>query len=77
MALDAIAEIAIRAIGQFVAEVWFVGIFYWPGWLILRVLTLGHYPPSQEVRHNREFVAMVAFAALLAGVTIYFSGVLA
>ena len=22
-------------------------LFYWPGWLILRVLTFGKYPPSQ------------------------------
>ncbi|ARU31586.1 hypothetical protein CAP31_07740 [Sulfuriferula sp. AH1] len=77
MALDAIAEIVIRVIGQFVAEVLFVGIFYWPGWVILRVLTLGRYPPPQEHPHNREFVAIVAFAALLVGLTLYFSGAFA
>lgn len=74
MALDAIAEVVVRVVGQVLVEVVFVGIFYWPGWLILRLLTLGSYPPPQSQPHNREFVAMVALAALLAGLTIHFSG---
>jgi hypothetical protein len=74
MALEAIAEVVVRAIAQFIGEVLFVGIFYWPGWVILRVLTLGRYPPSQSKPHNREFVAMVAFAVFIAGVTLHFSG---
>ena len=43
MALDAIAEVVLRVVGNFIAEVLFVGIFYWPGWLVLRVVTLGRY----------------------------------
>lgn len=74
MAIDAIAEVVVRAIAQFVIDVLFVGIFYWPGWIILRVLTLGRYPPAQSHPHNRELVAVAAFAALLTGVTLYFSG---
>jgi hypothetical protein len=74
MALDAIAEIAFRVVGQFVIEVLFVGIFYWPGWLILRVLTIGRYPPQQSQPHSRELVAMVGFVVFLVGVTIYFTG---
>jgi hypothetical protein len=72
MALDAIAEIVIRAIAQFIGEVLFVGIFYWPGWVILRAFTWGHYPPPLSQPHNREFVAMVAIAALLVAVTLNF-----
>lgn len=74
MALNALAEIAIRVAGQFVIEVLFVGIFYWPGWLILRVLTIGRYPPQQAQTHSREFVAMVAFVVFLIGLTVHFSG---
>ena len=76
MALDTIAEFVVRTVGQFMLEVIFVGIFYWPGWLILRVLTAGRYPPKQSERHSRKFVAMVALAALLAFVTFFYSGVL-
>ena len=74
MGLDALAEIAIRVAVQFVIEVLFVGIFYWPGWLILRVATIGCYPPQQSQPHSREFVAMVAFVVFLVGITVYFSG---
>ena len=73
MAIDAIAEIVLRVVGNFIAEVLFVGIFYWPGWLVLRVVTLGGYPPIQAHPHNREFVAMVAVVVLLVGVIVYFS----
>jgi hypothetical protein len=43
MALDAIFEVVVRIIAELVVEVLFVGVFYWPGWIILRVLTLGRY----------------------------------
>lgn len=59
MALDAIFEVVVRIIAEPVVEVLFVGVFYWPGWIILRVLTLGRYPPSQSDKHNREFVSIV------------------
>lgn len=73
MALDAIVEVVTRVVGQLIIEVLLVGIFYWPGWVILRVLTFGRYPPLQSEPHNREFVAMVALAMLLAGVVFYYS----
>ena len=76
MALDVITEFVFRTLGQFVLEVVFVCIFYWPGWLILRVLTVGRYPPKQSEPHSRGFVAMVAFMALLACLTLVYSGVL-
>lgn len=74
MALDTIAELAGRALAHVVMEVLLVGIFYWPGWLILRVVTVGRYPPPQSQPHNREFVAAVALVVLIAAVTVYFSG---
>jgi hypothetical protein len=68
MALDAIVEVVVKAVGQFLAEVIFVGIFYWPGWLILRMLTFGRYPPKKWEPHSEEFVAGFGFAAILVGV---------
>jgi hypothetical protein len=47
------------------------GLFYWPGWLLLKMLTLGRYPPRQTVDHNRFAVALfavVAMALMLAAV---------
>ncbi len=76
MALDVIAE-AVTIVGQFIIDVLLVGIFYWPGWVILRVVTFGRYPPLQSESHNRQLVAMVALAALLAGVAFYYSGAFA
>ena len=73
MALDALIEIAARAVVQFVGEVLLVGIFYWPGWLILRALTLGRYPPKRGVEHNVHFVAVVGLAAMIGVVTFYYS----
>jgi hypothetical protein len=74
MALDAIVEVVARIAGQVFIDVVLVGVFYWPGWLILRMVTLGRYPPPKGQPHNREFVAVVALAVFLAGVSLYFSG---
>jgi hypothetical protein len=43
-------------------------LFYWPGWLLLRVLTLGRYPPRQSVGHNRFAVALFACAVLVSSI---------
>lgn len=70
MALDAIAEVAVRAVGRLIVDLILTGIFYWPGWLFLRVLTLGRYPPSKATPHNREFVALFGLAVILLAVLI-------
>lgn len=59
MALDALAEIVARVVAYVVLKVIIVKIFYWPGWLFLRVFTLGHYPPAYDQAHQREFVGML------------------
>ena len=69
MPLDVIVEAAGRAI----LEVVLVGIFYWPGWVILRAVTLGRYPPSRGTLHNETFVAIVGLAIFIATLVIYFS----
>jgi len=73
MALDAVVEVVARAVGHVLLEVVLVGVFYWPGWLICRMITFGRYPPSQDVGHNRELVAGVALVTLIVAVTIYYS----
>ncbi len=65
MALDAIVEVVARAVGGFLFEVVFVGVFYWPGWLLLRTLTLGRYPPKKHEPHSKEFVATFGCVAIL------------
>jgi hypothetical protein len=35
----------LELIAEFLLDVLLIGVFYWPGWLFLRVLTLGRYPP--------------------------------
>ncbi|WP_211097339.1 hypothetical protein [Herbaspirillum sp. ST 5-3] len=73
MALDAIVEIVAKAAGQILGEV-VVATFYWPGWLILRALTFGRYPPEKSKLHNKEFVAIFGLAAILVGVLLSVPG---
>jgi len=40
-------------------------LFYWPGWLLLRILTVGRYPPKQGVEHNRFAIAVFAMVAII------------
>ncbi len=35
-------------------------LFYWPGWLLLRLITWGRYPPPRTRPHNRFAVALFA-----------------
>ena len=69
MAVDALLEAA----AHIIIDVVLTEVFYWPGWVILRVLTLGRYPPPRGIEHNRQFVAVVAVAALFIGAAIYYS----
>ncbi len=71
--LDAVAAFLLRTVGDFVLEVLLIGVFYWPGWLILRVLTLGKYPPPRPRPHNQYFVSCISLILALAGLTFYFS----
>ena len=74
MALDAIAEVFVRVVIRVFVEILFVGLFYWPGWLTLRILTVGRYPPGSSNPHNREFVALVGFAMALLLFSIIYTG---
>ncbi len=56
-----------------IAPLVLVAIFYWPGRLVLRIITNGRYPPSDAKGHNVELVALVAIAICLAALTVYYS----
>lgn len=71
--IDAILELCARFIHGFIVDVLLVGIFYWPGWLSLRIVTFGRYPPSRHQPHHVEFVAGMGLVAFLAGITLYFT----
>lgn len=74
MALDAIAEAVVKALGHILIDVVFVGIFYWPGWLILRTLTFGRYPPKRSEPHSVEFVAGIGCVAILVSILVNVPG---
>lgn len=71
--LDALLELIVRLIGQFLLEVVFYGLFYPVGWLMLKILTFGQYPPPTPNSHNREFVAIFPVVPILIAVTLAFS----
>jgi hypothetical protein len=64
--LDAVFDFLVRVVGGVI----FHAVFYWPGWLMLRVLTFGRYPPAGPDRHNEAFVAVMGFALILCVVGI-------
>jgi hypothetical protein len=69
--LDAIFESIGRFIAHYVFGTIFEAIFYWPGWLILRLITVGRYPPVQVEKHNRTGVAWFGFVAIVIAIAIH------
>jgi hypothetical protein len=73
--LGDLIEVTVKEVARFLLESVVKLIFYWPGWLFLRIVTVGRYPPARESPHNEDFVAIAGLAAFIAAVTIYFSHV--
>jgi hypothetical protein len=44
----------------------FEKMFYWPGWLLLRLITCGRYPLTGAVSHNRFAVALFFVVSVMA-----------
>ena len=56
----------LEAIGDVFIDMLLVKVFYWPGWAVLRCITVGRYPPEvPETKHNKEFVALIGLLAFL------------
>lgn len=48
-------------------------IFYWPGWLVLRILTVGRYPPAKGVEHNAGFVITFGLGVFIVTLGLIYS----
>lgn len=67
--LDGLFEL----LAKFVVEIVFYTVLYGIGWVMLKTITLGRYPPPRVVKHNQELVALFPVAALFAGLAFAFS----
>lgn len=63
-------QVAARAVWETVLEPLLMAVFYWPGWLSLRIVTFGRYPPARGVPHNRMAVATFGLAVPIALVSL-------
>jgi hypothetical protein len=66
--LDAIVEPLVR----FVVDFLFFTVLYAIGWVMLRVITLGRYPPRPTEKHNEQLVALFPVATLFVAITFAF-----
>jgi hypothetical protein len=71
--LETIAEAIARFLLWLFAVLYIEKIFYPIGWLMLKILTVGRYPPPSPSERTREFVALLPLFAAIVGVTIWFS----
>lgn len=58
---------------KFLVELIFYTVLYAVGWGMLKVITLGRYPPLAPEKHNEELVALLPVATLFVGITLAFS----
>ncbi|CAL92957.1 hypothetical protein [Azoarcus olearius] len=58
-------------LAQALLEFLFHTVLYGAGWLMLRALTLGRYPPPRPIEHNHDLVALLPLVTVL--VTIAFA----
>ncbi len=66
--LDALAELIV----QFVAKFLFT-VLYGIGWIMLKIITLGHYPPRLPEKHNEQLVALFPVATIFVAITVALS----
>ena len=67
--LEALFEI----IARFLVEFLFYTVLYGVGWVMLKAITFGSYPPPRPHKHNQELVALFPVATLFVGLTFAFS----
>ncbi|HEX5804650.1 MAG TPA: hypothetical protein VFY24_16670 [Azospira sp.] len=59
-------------IAKFLVELLFYTVLYGVGWAMLKMVTLGRYPPPPPQKHNEELVALLPVATLFVGITLAF-----
>ncbi len=67
--LDTLFEL----IAKFLIEVVFYTVLYGVGWVMLKAITVGRYPPPPPQKHNEKLVALFPIATLFVGLTFAFS----
>lgn len=64
-------EALFELVARFLVEFLFYKVLYAAGWIMLKAITLGRYPPPHK--HNEELVALFPLATLLLGLALVFS----
>ena len=62
-----------EAFAGFLFEVVFFYLLYWPGWLILRIFSLGKYPPAPPKKHNQLLVSCVPIVLVALSIAVYYA----
>lgn len=74
MPIDELSEGLLRAlfrlVGQFIVEIVGEIILHKSGWLFLRAVTFGRYPPPEPRQYNEGLVIAVGIVVWVAGVVI-------
>ena len=70
MPVDEVAEgffrIAWRFVAYFLVDLVFEIGCYWLGWITLKIITIGKYPPPADHEHADWFVSLVGIIVVIA-----------
>lgn len=66
---DALLELIARFLVDFV----FYTVLYGIGFIMLKAVTAGRYPPPKPQKHNEQLVAVFPIAVLFVALTVKFS----
>ncbi|MCZ4303262.1 hypothetical protein O4G98_00800 [Zoogloeaceae bacterium G21618-S1] len=67
--LDTLFEVVASVLVEFL----FYTVLYGVGWVMLKAITLGGYPPKRSQKHNQELVALFPVATFFVGAAVLFS----
>lgn len=67
-------EAVVGFLGQLLKQIVFSFVFFWPGWLVVKVLTIGRYPrsihPGKADWFDYEFLSFIGVATVVAAVAL-------
>ena len=73
MAADIVVEMIVKGIIEIFGGFFYKLLFLWPGWLFLKLITLGKHPTDEYYKNKEWAVALVGISVLIAlGVIAYF-----